>query len=62
MPLNKSWHDYNESLIERGRLLIDVYFLKSSNKEIKKTHDDMTTSTAEDDGDGPTMLQPILLT
>src|SRR5262249_14098475 len=36
MPLNKSWHDYNESLIERGRILIDVSFIKSSNKEIKK--------------------------
>jgi len=36
MPLNKSWHDYNESLIERGRVLIDVAFLKSSNKEIKE--------------------------
>ena len=36
MPLNKSWHDYNESLIERGRVLIDVSFIKSSNKEIKK--------------------------
>src|SRR5215831_12113296 len=36
MPLNKSWHDYNESLIERGRVLIDVSFLKSSNKGIKK--------------------------
>jgi hypothetical protein len=35
MPLNKSWHDYNDSLIERGRVLIDVSFLKSS-KEIKK--------------------------
>ena len=36
MPTSKSWHDYNESLIERGRVLIDVSFLKSSNKEIKK--------------------------
>ncbi|MFZ0515181.1 MAG: hypothetical protein WAM14_26525 [Candidatus Nitrosopolaris sp.] len=36
MPLNKSWHDYNESLIERGRVLIDVSFLKSSNKAIKE--------------------------
>jgi hypothetical protein len=36
MPLNKSWHDYNESLIERGRVLMDVGFLKSSNKEIVK--------------------------
>ncbi|MGC1931199.1 MAG: hypothetical protein WA667_19695 [Candidatus Nitrosopolaris sp.] len=36
MPLNKSWHDYSESLIERGRVLIDVSFLKSSYKEIEK--------------------------
>ena len=40
MPLNKSWHDYNESLIERVRVLIDVFFLKSSNKEIKKMNND----------------------
>jgi Transposase DDE domain len=36
MPLNKSWHDYNESLVERGRVLMDVGFLKSWNKEIVK--------------------------
>ncbi|MGB6674936.1 MAG: IS5 family transposase [Candidatus Nitrosopolaris sp.] len=36
MPTNKSWHDYNESLVERGRVLIDVSFLKSANDEIKK--------------------------
>jgi hypothetical protein len=36
MPGNKSsWHDYNESLIERGRVLIDVGFLRSANVEIK---------------------------
>ncbi len=40
MPLNKSCHDYNESLIERGRVLIDVSFIKSSNKEIKKMNID----------------------
>ena len=40
MPANKSWHDYNESLIERGRVLIDVSFIKSSNKEIKKMNID----------------------
>jgi len=40
MPSNKSWHDYNESLIERGRVLIDVSFIKSSNKEIKKMNID----------------------
>ena len=40
MPGNKSsWHDYNESLIERGRILIDVSFLKSANVEIKKMND-----------------------
>ena len=36
MQANKSWHDYNESLVERGRVLIDVSFLKSANDEIKK--------------------------
>jgi len=35
MPLNKSWHDYNESLIERGRILMDISFLGSYEKEIK---------------------------
>ena len=35
MPLNKSWHDYNESLIERGHILMDISFLESSKKEIK---------------------------
>jgi hypothetical protein len=35
MPLNKSWHDYNESLIERGRILMDIGFLKSTKREIK---------------------------
>ena len=32
----KSWYDYNESLIERGRVLIDVGFLISTNIEIQK--------------------------
>ena len=35
MPLNKSWHEYNESLIERGRILMDIDFLRSSNRDIK---------------------------
>jgi len=35
VPLNKSWHDYNESLIERGRILMDIGFLRSSTREIK---------------------------
>jgi hypothetical protein len=39
VPLNKSWHDYNESLIERGRILVDIGFLKSRNKEIKKINE-----------------------
>ena len=44
MPLDKSWHDYNESLIERGRVLIDVSFLKSSNKELKKMNNHYSNS------------------
>lgn len=39
MPLNKSWHDYNESLIERGRILMDIGFLKSQGNEIKMMND-----------------------
>lgn len=39
MPLNRSWHDYNESLIERGRILMDIGFLKSQSNEIKKMND-----------------------
>ncbi len=39
MPLNKSWHDYNESLIERGRVLMDLGFLKSQNRELRKMND-----------------------
>ncbi|MFZ0512228.1 MAG: IS5 family transposase [Candidatus Nitrosopolaris sp.] len=35
MPLNKSWREYNESLIERGRILMDIGFLGSSKREIK---------------------------
>ncbi len=40
MPANKSWHDYNEYLIERGRVLIDLDFIRSSNKEIKNMNKD----------------------
>lgn len=36
---SSSWHDYNESLIERGRVLIDVGFLKSANIEIKNMNE-----------------------
>jgi hypothetical protein len=32
---SSSWNDYNEPLIERGRILIDVGFLRSANVEIK---------------------------
>ncbi len=31
---------YNESLVERGRALIDISFLKSSNREIKNMNED----------------------
>ena len=40
MPANKSWHDYNESLIERGRVLIDLDFIRSYNEEIKNMNKD----------------------
>ncbi len=40
MPANKSWHDYNESLIERGRVLIDLDFIRSYNKEIENMNKD----------------------
>ncbi|MBV9176865.1 MAG: hypothetical protein JO297_07485 [Nitrososphaeraceae archaeon] len=39
MPLDRSWHYYNESLIERGRILMDISFLRSSNKEIGKMNE-----------------------
>jgi Transposase DDE domain len=39
MPLNRSWHDYNESLVERGRILMDISFIRSSNKEIRKMNE-----------------------
>jgi Transposase DDE domain len=47
MPLNKSWHDYNESLIERGRVLMDIGFLKSQSKEIKSMNDGKVGSPFE---------------
>src|SRR6476469_7491513 len=47
MPLNKSWHDYNESLIERGRILMDISFLGSSKKEIKNMNKDKVGAAFE---------------
>ncbi len=37
MPANKSWKQYNESLISRGTCLIDVSFLKKQKQELEKT-------------------------
>jgi hypothetical protein len=34
-----SWPDYNESHIERARVLMDIGFIKSWNKEIKDTNE-----------------------
>ena len=39
MPLNNPWHDYNETLIERGQIFMDISFLGSSKREIKKMND-----------------------
>jgi hypothetical protein len=36
MPLGMSWHDYNESLVERGRILFDLGFASSWNCELKE--------------------------
>jgi hypothetical protein len=36
MPPNKSWHEYNESLIERVRILMDISFLGSDKKKETK--------------------------
>lgn len=35
MPLNKSWHDYNKSLIERGCIRMDISFLQSTKRDIE---------------------------
>jgi hypothetical protein len=35
MPLGLSWHDYNESLVERGRIIFDLGFASSWKKELK---------------------------
>lgn len=35
MPRGMSWHDYNESLVERGRILFDLGFASSWKKELK---------------------------
>lgn len=43
MPLNKSWHDCNESLIECGYILIDIVFLRSE----KKMNQDMVAAPFE---------------
>lgn len=34
MPLGLSWHDYNESLVERGRIIFDLGFASSWKKEL----------------------------
>jgi len=35
MPLGQSWHDYNESLVERGRIIFDLGFADSWDRELK---------------------------
>jgi hypothetical protein len=34
LPFNKSWREYDDSLIECGCILIDIGFIKSWKKEI----------------------------
>ena len=45
MPPNKSWHEYNESLIERGRILMDISFLGLDKREIKNMNKGKVRST-----------------
>lgn len=40
MPLGLSWHDYNESLVERGSILFDFGFADSWKKELKSMNRD----------------------
>lgn len=40
MPLGMSWHDYNESLVERGRIIFDLGFASSWKKELKSMNKD----------------------
>ncbi|MGI0044103.1 MAG: transposase [Nitrososphaeraceae archaeon] len=37
--LHKSWHDYNESIIDRERIPMDIGFLRSRNMEIKNMNE-----------------------
>jgi hypothetical protein len=48
MPRDKSWHDYNESLIERGRILMDIGFIKSWKKEIRNMNEGNVGAPFED--------------
>lgn len=40
MPADKSWKQYNESLINRGTCLIDVSFLRKQKQELEKMNHD----------------------
>ncbi|MDR4512834.1 MAG: hypothetical protein MRJ93_14135 [Nitrososphaeraceae archaeon] len=40
MPANKLWHDYDESLIEHGPVIIDLDLIKLSNQDIKNMNKD----------------------
>ena len=35
MPRGMSWHDYNDSLVERGRVLFDLGFGRHWNDELE---------------------------
>jgi hypothetical protein len=35
MPRGMSWHDYNESLVERGRIIFDLGFADTWKSELK---------------------------
>ncbi|MEM3197707.1 MAG: hypothetical protein QW431_07175 [Conexivisphaerales archaeon] len=36
MPMDMSWHDYNEALVERGSMILDFSFLDSWKEELRE--------------------------
>ncbi|MEM3261300.1 MAG: hypothetical protein QXW72_02800 [Conexivisphaerales archaeon] len=39
MPIDMSWHDYNEALVERGSMILDFSFLDSWREELREMND-----------------------
>ncbi|MEM4127193.1 MAG: hypothetical protein QW508_06510 [Conexivisphaerales archaeon] len=46
MPMNMSWHDYNEALVERGSMILD--FLDSWKEELQEMNSNKGGSCTPD--------------